>query len=395
MGRAAVAACLIVQDEAERLPDALASVSFCDQIVVVDSGSRDGTQEIARSFGAEVIEQSWLGFAAQRNVALDHARTPWVLEIDADERVSPLLRSSIERFLAAPGAATVAVCPCRHLFLGRPLGRSAKYPAYRARLFRRDLYRHDERRVVHEGIEPAQRPAVLAGDLEHLLAASLGEAVGDMLRYARLEAKGLGFRPGPRELLAGVVLRPAAKAAYRLTWDGGWRDGWRGALKVALDCCSDALVWLYALRLPKAAGKTPRPSHFGSVRNGPPKVVGVACSANQARAAARWLAGLAAEGCDVALICRGPAPGGVAVTPLARRSPVALARALDSERQLRSVDAVVPFGAAAQLLTRLLPATLAPRLPDLGPQLSAKEAALIAKRLAVRGGAVAPLGTAS
>jgi len=385
MGRAAVAACLIVRDEAQRLPAALASVSFCDQIVVVDSGSRDGSQGIARSFGAEVIEQSWLGFAAQRNVALDHARTPWVLEIDADERVSPRLRDSIERFLAEPGAATVAVCPCRHLFLGQPLGRSAKYPAYRARLFRRDLYRHDERRVVHEGIEPPQRPAVLEGDLEHLLAGSLGEALGDVLRYARLEAANLGFRPSPRTLVRGVVLRPAAKAAYRLTWDGGWRDGWRGALKIALDCASDALVWVYALKVAPATAAPPRPGHFGSLRNGPPKVVAVALNANQAARAARWLAGLAGQGHDVALIARGQPPGEVPVTPLGRATPPALARALDLERQLRSVDAVVPFGATAALLLRALPATLAPRPPGLGPELAPRQAAsLLAERLGGR-----------
>src|SRR5947209_3726192 len=96
MARATLSACLIVQDEQDRLPDALASVAFCDEVIVVDGGSGDGTVQIARAGGARVIENPWPGFAAQRNVALDAARGEWILEIDADERVSPPLRRSIE-----------------------------------------------------------------------------------------------------------------------------------------------------------------------------------------------------------------------------------------------------------------------------------------------------------
>ena len=94
--RASITACIIARDEAERLPACLASVAFCDEVVVVDSGSVDRTVQIARDAGAHVVEQPWLGFAAQRNVALDHAHGDWVIEVDADERVSPELRAEIE-----------------------------------------------------------------------------------------------------------------------------------------------------------------------------------------------------------------------------------------------------------------------------------------------------------
>src|SRR6202050_3277869 len=89
---ASVSACIIAKDEQHHLPECLASVAFCREIVLVDSGSRDATRELARAAGAVVVEQPWLGFAAQRNVALDHASGDWVLEVDADERVSGGLR---------------------------------------------------------------------------------------------------------------------------------------------------------------------------------------------------------------------------------------------------------------------------------------------------------------
>jgi hypothetical protein len=115
--RERITACLIVQDEQEHLPAALDSVAFCDEVVVVDGGSADGTVEIARAAGAKVIENPWPGYAIQRNVALDAATSEWVIEVDADERVSPQLRASIERLLAAPpSGVALALCHCATAF---------------------------------------------------------------------------------------------------------------------------------------------------------------------------------------------------------------------------------------------------------------------------------------
>jgi (heptosyl)LPS beta-1,4-glucosyltransferase len=246
--RERLTACLIVQNEQERLPAALESLSFCDRIVVVDGGSSDHTVTIARAAGAQVIESPWPGYAIQRNVALDAADSDWVLEVDADERISPLLRQSIQEMLSAPPpGAAMAVFALRNSFLGGPLGPSAKYPAYRSRLFRRSVYRHDESRAVHEGIELRERPLILDGDLEHELAATVREALVDMWRYARLEGAHLARSSSPLSYAKGIVLRPLAKLAYRTLIDGGWRDGWRGLVKISLDAISDALVWTRVL----------------------------------------------------------------------------------------------------------------------------------------------------
>ena len=160
--------------------------------------------EIARAAGALVVENPWPGFAAQRNVALDHASGDWVLEIDADERVSPDLGAEIRRMLADPPGEEIrmAALPMRDVFLGRPLGPSARYPRYRHRLFRREAFRHDESRTVHEGLWPDGPVLPLDGELEHLLATTWREALDDAIAYARLESRQHG-RPGPLGVLRG------------------------------------------------------------------------------------------------------------------------------------------------------------------------------------------------
>jgi hypothetical protein len=408
--RATVSACIIARDEAPSLPDCLASVGFCDEIVLVDSGSTDATTAIARAAGARVIEQPWLGFAAQRNVALDHATGSWVLEIDADERVTPELRVQIERFLAASrnGAndgVDLAGLPLREIFLGRPLGPSAKYPKYRHRLLRRGAYRHDEARTVHEGFIPGGAVQPLEGDLTHLLASGWREALADAWRYARLEA---GQLQGSRTVVAwlkGALLRPAAKLLYRLAIDGGWRDGWPGLARISLDCATDTMVWtrhLFGRRgAERGASGVGDDAHYGSrrVRCGSLRVLAVAADTSSAGQAERWLECAQTGGADVALICPHADPvdagtdtragivrdvrdgrvqdvpdgrvqdarGGVVqdargrpirVRPLARAGPLALIRALDAEDQLRPVDAVVSFGWRARLLMRAVPGGL-------------------------------------
>ncbi len=376
-GRATISACIIACDEAERLPDCLASVAFCDEVVVVDSGSRDATVALARAAGATVVEQPWLGFAGQRNVALDHAHGDWILEIDADERISEPLRAEIGAFLLAPPEG-IDLCglPMRDRFLGGLLGPSAKYPKYRHRLFRRDAYRHDEERTVHEGIAPHGAVHPFAGDMTHLLAGGWREAVADMWRYARLETQQLDPSQSPARILAGALVRPPVKFAYRVVVDGGWRDGRRGLAKIALDCAGDAVAWLRLLgrRGPAAATDAPAPGADRPANGRGPRIAAIAADGGAAAGAEAWLATAASAGADVVLVTRGSANGGeptgssIAATasaaggPPAPRvrttaggGPLALTRALDAEDQLSPLDHVVPFGRRARLLMRAVP----------------------------------------
>src|ERR1035438_4741785 len=212
-----LSACLIVKDEERRLPECLASVAFCDEVIVVDSGSTDRTVEIARASGATVLQRPWRGFAAQRNIALDAAHGEWALEVDADERVTARLRDDILALVADPPPdVDNAAVPVREILFGVPLGASALYPACRTRLFRRTQYRHDDRRAVHEGIWPAGRSAYPSGDLEHILSTSVAESVRDLRAYSWLESTQLP-EVSLAAMIVGIAIRPAIKFVYR-TW---------------------------------------------------------------------------------------------------------------------------------------------------------------------------------
>jgi hypothetical protein len=375
-GRATVCACIIARDEEHRLPEALASVAFCDEVIVVDSGSRDRTIELARAAGARVIEHPWRGFGAQRNLAIDSTDAAWILEVDADERVTVPLRAEIEEFLAAvPEGVDICGVPCRDLFLGGRLGPSAKYPKYRLRLFRRGSYRHDERVKVHEGLWAFGPTWAFEGDLEHVLADTLGEAIRDAWGYARLEAEQLSGPPSAGARVRGVAVRPVAKLAYRLVVDGGWRDGWRGLAKIALDCWADALVWLLARG--EGADEV-APAHYAQVRvrRGPVRLLAIATGARGAERAAGWLRAARAAGADVALVTDAPAvvDGELHVRSLPRLTPLRLIRALDAEVQLRGVDALVPWGRRERRLAQLLPHELRAPFGVLDPDTEPAEA---------------------
>jgi Glycosyl transferase family 2 len=375
-GRETVCACIIARDEEERLPAALASVAFCDEVVVVDSGSRDRTIEVARAAGARVIEHPWRGFGAQRNVAIDSTDADWILEVDADERVTPRLRAEIEAFLSdVPDGVDICGVPCRDLLFGGRLGPSAKYPKYRLRLFRRGAYRHDEQVAVHEGLWAFGRTWAFEGDLEHLLATTPGEALRDAVAYARLEARQLRGPVSAAARVRGVLLRPFAKFWYRLLVDGGWRDGPRGLAKIGLDCLSDALVWTLA-RGDRGGGPAPQHHAKPRERRGSVRLLAIAAGRERSGRAAGWLRAARAAGADVALVTDSPgaADGDLHVRRLDRLTPLRLIRALDAEVQLRGVDALVPCGPLERRLARLLPSELRAPFGELDPEIDPAEA---------------------
>lgn len=140
---------MIVRDEERHLPDCLASLrDLVDEIVVVDTGSKDRTPEIARDYGARVAHFPWTGdFAVARNESLDHCRGAWILYIDADERVRPADRAEFQRLLDDPSVVTYTV-------LFRPKTGYTRYREHR-------IFRNDPRirfgSVIHETVMPALR----------------------------------------------------------------------------------------------------------------------------------------------------------------------------------------------------------------------------------------------
>jgi glycosyltransferase involved in cell wall biosynthesis len=363
-----LSACLIVKNEEQRLPACLASVAFCDELVVVDSGSSDRTVEVAAAAGASVLQRSWRGFAAQRNIALDEARGEWVLEVDADERITPRLRDEIYALIDDPPAEVDnAMIPVRQLFLGKALGPSAMYPACRMRLFRPERYQHDVRRTVHEGLWPAGRSAYLDGDLEHILAESWREAFRDLTVYSRLESMQL-HDTSTRALLVGIVVRPLVKFVYRSVLLGGWRDGWAGMTKIAIDCLYDSLTWIRHLRSGARRGRTVesrerdsgagRGGHFGSVigYSGPVRIAAIARGPGRTAVAHNWLSNAERAGADAVLITDSDPPSGsVRTARIEGPGLVSVLRAVTVESQHNPIEALVLGSARERRAARLLP----------------------------------------
>jgi glycosyltransferase involved in cell wall biosynthesis len=157
---------IITKNAATRLAECLEAVAFADEIVIVDSGSTDGTVDIARAHGARVLQHTdWPGFGPQKNHALDALATTWILSLDADEIVSPELAASIRATIAAPTADVYAVDRLSS-FCGHWIHHGGWYPDWIPRLFRRGAARFSadlvHERLVFDG--PSQR---LSGKLMH------------------------------------------------------------------------------------------------------------------------------------------------------------------------------------------------------------------------------------
>lgn len=355
--RQTISACLIVMNEAERLREALESVSFCDEVIVVDGGSTDGTQQVARDLGATLIEHPWPGYAKQRNVAIHAATSEWVLEVDADERISPGLAREIEEFLCDPPASLdMAILPLRDTFLGRTLGPSAKYPKYRNRLFRKASYLHDEQRLVHEGLIPKGEVQPMRNELVHILASDWREAFGDCVRYARLEAKHRE-RPGVGELVKGTLFRPLFKFVYRSFALGGWRDGFHGIAWITTECVADSLATALSLR----GNGTQTPGPRRGTPTGSVRIAGIAGSKVGAARGAAWLEDASRAGADVTLIAAEPPPTALRVHRLPHFGPLETLRALEVESQVRPIDAIVVHDRRAWLLGLVPPQRGLPR----------------------------------
>ena len=226
--RPAISACVITLNEADRIDACLASLSFCDEIVVVDSGSTDATRERARAAGARVLERAFAGYRTQKDFAVQSAQHDWVLCLDADERVTPALRTSIEAARAGgfAGASGYRFARATEYF-GAFLRHGNAYPDRVLRLFdrRRGGWRGD--REIHEHASVDGTAVTLAGELEHHAYRSYADQLRRLQRYAQLMAQDMHAR-GRRAHGWNLVLNPCWRFVRGYVLRAGFLDGWRG-----------------------------------------------------------------------------------------------------------------------------------------------------------------------
>lgn len=223
-----ISACIITFNEADRIGDCLASLAFCDEIVVVDSHSTDATRAIAESLGARVIARPFDGFRSQKQFAIEQATHDWVLCLDADERVSAELRAAIEAERAG-GFTTAAGYRFARLseYFGKFLRHGNAYPDRVLRLFDRRRGGWRGTREVHEAASVEGEVRTIRGDLIHYPYRSLEQQLAKTQRYARMMAEH-DFARGKRATLGKLVLAPAWRFWRGYVLRGGFRDGWHG-----------------------------------------------------------------------------------------------------------------------------------------------------------------------
>jgi glycosyltransferase involved in cell wall biosynthesis len=197
-----LSAIVIAHNEAANIGACLDALAFCDESIVVDSGSSDGTVDIARGKGARVESHDWQGFGPQKNYALSLATGDWVLSIDADERVTPQLAAAIKTAMADTSADGFEI-PRRSSFCGREMKHSGWYPDYVLRLFRRGKAKFDDA-LVHERVicdGPIKR---LDQPLLHYPVSKLEDALSRMDRYSTASAAALVASGRRVSFVAGI-----------------------------------------------------------------------------------------------------------------------------------------------------------------------------------------------
>jgi (heptosyl)LPS beta-1,4-glucosyltransferase len=227
----ALSVTIIAFNEEAHLAGALRSVAWADEIVVVDSGSTDGTVEIARQLATRVEVREWPGYAAQKNYAASIARHDWILSVDADERIGATLAASVDRWRTIePGARGYRMARTSS-YLGQWIRTTDWYPDYQLRLYDRRAGAWKPARV-HESVHVAGEPALLAGEIEHYPYANVSDHLQRIDRYtslAALDMRDRGRSAGPLALLG----HPPAAFLRNYVLRRGFQQG-RAGLAVSL-----------------------------------------------------------------------------------------------------------------------------------------------------------------
>lgn len=224
-----VSACIITFNEEDRLGPCLESLSWCDEILVVDSHSSDGTRDLAKSVGATVIERDWPGHVDQKEFAVRAAQHDWVLCLDADEQLSPELKREIITLRDAgfPNAAGWSM-PRLSSYLGLPMRHGGWYPDRKTRLF-------DRRRGHWGGANPHDHVQVdgvtlpCAGNLVHDPYRNFSEHLRILDSYSSIGAQELA-KKGVQASVSDIIFRPVTRFIKFYILKSGWREGWRGLL---------------------------------------------------------------------------------------------------------------------------------------------------------------------
>jgi len=244
-----ISAALITYNEERNIARAIESLRCCDEIIVVDSSSSDRTIEIAEKLGARVIENTWPGYAAQKNFAAQHATHDWILSLDADEALSEMLEAEIWQLKKSGPKYDAYTMPRMAQYLGKWILHSGWYPDRKVRLF-------DRRKAkwvgdfVHESVVVDGSVGLLEANLLHFTCQSLSEHLKTMDRYTTLAAEQM-VSTGKKIGWVQLLLDPCWTFIRTYIFQLGFLDGVEGL----------AIAWMGALyqfiKFAKARNMTP------------------------------------------------------------------------------------------------------------------------------------------
>jgi glycosyltransferase involved in cell wall biosynthesis len=236
---ARISAFIVCFNEADQIEECLESLSFCDEVIVVDSFSTDNTIELAQRRGAKVVQRAWPGFREQKAYGLSLCSNEWVLNLDADERVSEELRASILKLLdlplndADPGQINGYYISRVVYYLGRWWRKGGWYPEFRLRLLRKS-------KTVWGGVDPHEKPIVsgkterIEGELLHYTYDDLHEQLQRMESYSTMAARE-DFERGKKTRLFQLVISPVIRALKFYLFKRGYREGTAGLIVAIIE----------------------------------------------------------------------------------------------------------------------------------------------------------------
>lgn len=236
--REPISAFIICFNEEDFIADCVKSVAFCDEVLVVDSFSSDRTVEIAKQLGARVIQNEWPGYKKQKSFALSKTSHEWVLNLDADERVSDELRENIVDVLSREAknrSSSIIGYEVNRLvyYLGRWWRRGGWYPEYRLRFFRKS-------QVTWGGIDPHEKPipsgptARLGGDLYHYTYKDMNDQADRLNKFSTLAAKER-FEMGEKPSLTKMLVNPWIRFCKFYFFKRGFQEGMAGFIIAVME----------------------------------------------------------------------------------------------------------------------------------------------------------------
>jgi len=234
MDRVPLSVAIITKNEAENIQGCLQSVTFAAQIVVVDSGSDDATLTLAEAFGCDIYRESWYGFGPQKQLAIDKCVQPWVLVLDADERIPPETADVIRKIVTDEHIQAAGFSfPRKNFFQGRWIRHAGWWPDPVVRLFRRKSGRMTTA-TVHEAVAVQGQVDQLDVPIEHFTESSLSKILQKIDKYSTLGAQE-SFAAGKRSSPFSAFFRSFFTFIQDYILRLGFMDGRQGLTLAVTD----------------------------------------------------------------------------------------------------------------------------------------------------------------